>query len=162
MITEVTGDLLEADVDALVNAVNTAGVMGKGVALQFRRAFPANYAAYRRACDRSEVVLGKMFVFHNGQLTRPRFIVNFPTKQHWRSPSKLSDIESGLAELVRVIYEHGIKSIAVPALGCGNGGLEWEDVRPLIEHALGALPDVDVRLYPPQQAPTASEMREST
>lgn len=162
MITEVRGNLLDADVDALVNTVNTAGVMGKGVALQLKQAFPANYQAYKRACERGEVVLGQMFVFDNGQLTRPRFIVNFPTKQHWRSRSRLSDIEAGLADLVRVIEGHEIKSIAIPALGCGNGGLDWADVEPRIEGALGAVPDVDVRLYPPQRAPAAGDMRVST
>src|SRR5262245_57928498 len=162
MITEVRGNLLDADVDALVNTVNTAGVMGKGVALQFKQAFPANYQAYKRACERGEVVLGRMFVFDNGQLTRPRFIVNFPTKQHWRSRSRLSDIEAGVADLVGVIEGHGIRSIAIPALGCGNGGLDWADVEPRIEGALGAVPDVDVRLYPPQRAPAAGDMRIST
>jgi len=116
MIEEISGDLLKADADALVNTVNTVGVMGKGIALQFKQAFPANYEAYRRACQRGEVELGRMFVFPTGQL-RPRFIINFPTKQHWRSRSRLADIEVGLADLVRVIRERGIASLAVPPLG---------------------------------------------
>jgi O-acetyl-ADP-ribose deacetylase (regulator of RNase III) len=162
VITEVYGNLLDADVDALVNTVNTAGVMGKGVALQFRRAFPDNYKAYRRACEHGEVTLGKMFVFDNGRLTRPRYIVNFPTKKHWRSRSKLNDIRTGLADLREVLVSNEIKSVAVPALGCGNGGLDWAEVEPLIRVALGDLPGVDVLVYPPQGSPAAANMKVGT
>lgn len=162
MITEVFGNLLTADADALVNTVNTAGVMGKGVALQFRRAFPDNYEAYRLACERGDVKLGQMFVVDNGQLTRPRFIINFPTKKHWRSRSRLSDIEAGLVDLRDVLTTRGITSVAVPALGCGNGGLDWADVEPLIRDALGDLAGVDVLLYPPQGSPAATSMRVGT
>ncbi|MGH9198835.1 MAG: type II toxin-antitoxin system antitoxin DNA ADP-ribosyl glycohydrolase DarG, partial [Acidimicrobiia bacterium] len=147
MIHLTRGDLLKADADALVNTVNTVGVMGKGVALQFRQAFPRNYEAYRRACERGSVEIGRMFVFDAGQLVRPRYIVNFPTKKHWKSKSRLEDIEAGLVDLVRVIEELDIKSIAVPPLGAGSGGLNWSDVRPRIEEALGGLSDVDVLLY---------------
>ena len=107
MIQEGTGDLLSADVDALVNTVNTVGVMGKGIALQFKRRFPANFRAYEKACKAGEVQVGSMFVFDAGQLVRPRWIINFPTKSHWRSGSKLSDIASGLDDLVRVVRELG-------------------------------------------------------
>ncbi|HEV8651483.1 MAG TPA: macro domain-containing protein [Actinomycetes bacterium] len=161
MIEEISGDLLKADADALVNTVNTVGVMGKGIALQFKQAFPANYEAYRRACQRGEVELGRMFVFPTGQL-RPRFIINFPTKQHWRSRSRLADIEVGLADLVRVIRERGIASLAVPPLGVGNGGLPWVQVRPLIHEALGHLPEVNVLLYAPSGAPAPEEMQVAT
>jgi len=149
MITLTCGNLLEAETEALVNTVNTVGVMGKGIALQFKRAFPENYKAYRRACEDEQVRLGEMFVFETGRLAPPRFIFNFPTKGHWRSRSKLDDIETGLDDLARVIRERGIRSIAVPPLGCGHGGLDWKDVRPRIETALADLDEVDVRLYEP-------------
>jgi O-acetyl-ADP-ribose deacetylase (regulator of RNase III) len=139
MVELTRGDLLKADVDALVNTVNTVGVMGKGVALQFKNAFPENYEAYRRAAKDEAIELGRMFVFDIGKLTRPRFIINFPTKKHWKGRSRLEDIEAGLVDLVRVIRKLDIKSIAVPPLGCGNGGLDWEDVRPRIEAALAPL-----------------------
>ena len=157
MIEHRRGSLLDSDADALVNTVNTVGVMGKGVALQFRQAFPGNYKAYRAACNRGDVQLGRMFVFRRTAEQPPRFIVNFPTKRHWRSRSRLMDIERGLNDLVCVIRDLGIKSIAVPALGCGNGGLRWSDVCPLIESALGDL-DIPVAVYPPQRSPAAESM----
>ena len=160
-ITYETGNLLTADVDALVNTVNTRGIMGKGVALQFKQAFPDNYDEYRRACQRGEVRLGHMFVVKTGRL-RPRLIINFPTKNHWRSRSRLSDIERGLKDLQAVIGENKVESIALPALGCGNGGLVWADVRPLIQKYLGGLPDVRVVVFPPSRAPAASTMPVST
>ncbi|MCO5761728.1 MAG: macro domain-containing protein, partial [Chromatiaceae bacterium] len=122
------GNLLEADVEAVVNTVNTEGVMGKGVALQFRKAYPDNYEAYRRACEADEVQPGRMFIFDRQALTNPRFIVNFPTKRHWRSPSRMEDIESGLKALVADVHRLGIRSVAVPPLGCGLGGLPWPEV----------------------------------
>lgn len=158
---DASGDLLDADVDVLVNTVNTVGVMGKGVALQFKRAFPANLKAYEQACKRNEVVLGKMFLFDNGQITRPCWIVNFPTKAHWRSRSRLSDIETGLDDLRAVMVELKITSIALPPLGCGNGGLDWSDVRPLIEDKLQGL-DAEVHVYAPAGAPAAADMRIAT
>jgi O-acetyl-ADP-ribose deacetylase (regulator of RNase III) len=159
MIDLATGNLLDADVEALVNSVNTVGVMGKGVALQFRQAYPANYTAYVRACKRQEVQPGQMFVVPAGTLTNPRYIVNFPTKRHWRQRSRLSDIKLGLIDLVEVIENLSIKSIALPPLGCGNGGLEWEDVRPAIEDALrGLAADIKVLLYQPQGAPDPGTM----
>jgi len=143
------GDLLEQRVDAIVNTVNTVGVMGKGIALQFKRRWPANYEAYEAACKQGEVVPCKMFVFDNGQLAEPKFIINFPTKRHWRQPSRLSDIECGLEDLIRQVRELRIKSIAIPPLGCGNGGLDWAEVLPLIEQAFAKVPDVEARLFPP-------------
>lgn len=158
MIREQHGNLITADAEALVNTVNTVGVMGKGIALQFKRAFPANFKAYKRACDSKRVQLGQMFVWDGGEFTEngPRYIVNFPTKGHWRAKSRLADIESGLSDLVRVIGDLGIKSIAVPPLGCGHGGLDWRQVRPMIETAFEALPNVDVLLFAPEGAPAAS------
>ena len=155
--SEAEGNLLQANVDALVNTVNTVGVMGKGIALQFKNAFPDNFKAYERACKLNGVRLGEVFVFDSGQLTQPRWIINFPTKGHWRSGSRIADIEKGLADLRRVVKELGVSSLAIPALGCGNGGLEWRDVRPRIESALGGL-GVTVLLYPPTGAPSAAEM----
>lgn len=155
--TEATGNLLEADVDALVNTVNTVGVMGKGIALQFKNAFPDNFEAYRRACEQDAVRLGEMFIFETGTLGRPRWIVNFPTKQHWRAHSRLSDINAGLVALCATIREFQIKSIAVPPLGCGSGGLDWADVLPSILTQLDEL-DTEVWIYPPGGTPAAGEM----
>jgi O-acetyl-ADP-ribose deacetylase (regulator of RNase III) len=147
----VSGNLLEAQVEALVNPVNTEGVMGKGLALQFKRDFPENFKAYARACKRGELEIGQMFVFDAGAGKVPRYIVNFPTKQHWRDDSKLEYIERGLRDLVRVIKSRGIASVAIPPLGAGLGRLDWNDVRALIEVALGRLSGVEVCLYEPRE-----------
>lgn len=158
MIEHVFGNVLETPAEALVNTVNTVGVMGKGIALQFRKAFPANYDAYVEACKRDEVVIGRVFVTElTGQLTGPRLIINFPTKEHWRSSSRLADIAAGLVDLRQVLIDREVRSIAVPPLGCGLGGLNWTDVRPLIEAALDDLP-LQVFLFPPQAAPEADVM----
>lgn len=125
------GNLLTAEADALVNTVNTVRVMGKGIAAQFKRAYPANFAAYRAACQEGRVRFGEIFVFDSGRLGPRRYVINFPTKEHWRTRSCLTDIESGMADLVRVVGDLGLASVAVPALGCGNGGLDWRDVRPV-------------------------------
>jgi O-acetyl-ADP-ribose deacetylase (regulator of RNase III) len=159
LISKGEGNLLRADVDALVNTVNTVGVMGKGIALQFKRAYPAMFMAYEAAAKAREIRLGKVHVWETEQLTGPRFIINFPTKGHWRGRSRLADIEAGLTDLIRVVREHGISSIAVPPLGCGNGGLNWADVEPLIVNATSSLSDVDVLLYPPKGAPSAAAMQ---
>lgn len=161
MIEPGNGNLLEAQVEALVNTVNTEGVMGKGLALQFKKAFPENTKAYEKACRAGEVQIGKMFVFDRG-LLQPRWIVNFPTKKHWRPPSQLSYIDEGLVDLVKVVRTLGIRSIAVPPLGCGNGGLDWEDVRPRIEQAFAPQPAVRVLLFGPDGAPTADAMPDRT
>jgi O-acetyl-ADP-ribose deacetylase (regulator of RNase III) len=149
MIRYTTGNLLDAQTEALVNTVNEAGVMGKGIALMFREAFPDNTAAYEAACKRGEVRVGRMFVTENHALTGPRWIINFPTKKNWRHPSKLEWVRDGLQDLLRVIKENKIKSIALPPLGCGNGGLEWDNVRPAIESALSSLNGVDVIVFEP-------------
>lgn len=145
MIEEAKGNLLEADAEALVNTVNTVGHMGKGIALQFKQTYPENFLAYARAMKRGEVRTGRMFVVPTGFVTNPRYIINFPTKRHWRGRSRIEDIEAGLEALVGEIRRLGIRSIAVPPLGCGNGGLDWRDVEPRIKRALADLPDVRVR-----------------
>jgi O-acetyl-ADP-ribose deacetylase (regulator of RNase III) len=143
------GDILQADAEALVNTVNCAGYMGRGIALQFRNAYPKNFKFYAAACARKEVQHGRIFVFETGRLGNPRYILNFPTKRHWRGKSRMEDIESGLAALVGEIRRRGIRSVAIPPLGCGLGGLRWAEVRPRIEKATFELPDVQVFLYEP-------------
>jgi O-acetyl-ADP-ribose deacetylase (regulator of RNase III) len=162
MIKLVTGNLLKAEAEALVNTVNTVGVMGKGIALQFKQAYPRNYEEYRKACNHHEVQPGKMFVFATNKLVNPKYIINFPTKRHWKGKSSMEDIEAGLKALVDIVKEAGIHSIAVPPLGCGSGGLHWEDVKPRIEKAFRDLPGVTVLLFKPEGAPEAEEMRVAT
>lgn len=161
MIREANGDLLGADVDAVVNTVNTVGVMGKGIALQFKRAYPTMFREYARLCKGGLIQLGTVHVWST-ELMQPRFVINFPTKGHWRAGSKIADIRTGLNSLVQVIREHNITSIALPPLGCGNGGLNWDDVEPLIREAFAALPDVDVVVFPPAGAPAARAMATAT
>jgi O-acetyl-ADP-ribose deacetylase (regulator of RNase III) len=158
MIEHAHGNILEANVEALVNTVNTVGVMGKGIALQFRQAFPGNYAAYRAACKHNEVKPGSMLVYQTGRFENPHFIFNFPTKRHWKGKSKIEDIEAGLVDLVRVVRYYQVRSLAVPPLGCGNGGLDWSVVRPMIERALAELNDVKVLVFAPEGAPPPEEM----
>ena len=157
------GNLLEASAEALVNTVNTAGIMGKGIALQFKQAYPQMFRAYERACQAGEVKLGKVQVFDLGGLVGgPRWIINFPTKGHWRAGSRMADIETGLQDLVATIKRLHIRSIAVPPLGCGNGGLDWNEVRPRIESAFVELPEVRVLVFAPGGAPEASTMPNRT
>ena len=162
MIEEGHGNLLTAEVEALVNTVNTVGVMGKGIALQFKRAFPANFRAYRAACARDEVRLGQVWTYDTGVIGARRYIVNFPTKGHWRSNSRLADIAAGLDSLVSAVQEHRIGSVAIPALGCGNGGLDWADVRPLIEQACARMPTVRAVVFAPEGAPAPATMPNAT
>ena len=162
MIEHASGNILEANAEALVNTVNTVGVMGKGIALQFRQAFPKNYEIYRRACQRGDVKPGFMLVTPTGRFENPTFIINFPTKRHWKGRSRLEDIDAGLTDLVRVIKENGIHSIAIPPLGCGNGGLDWNVVRPRIEHAMAAVPNTRVLLFAPEGAPAVDDMPVAT
>jgi O-acetyl-ADP-ribose deacetylase (regulator of RNase III) len=156
------GDILAADAEALVNTVNCVGVMGRGIALQFRKTFPDNFKAYEAVCKRGGLTPGRMLVFDTGRSGNPRFIVNFPTKRHWRGDSRLEDIESGLKALKTEIEGRGIHSVAVPPLGCGLGGLKWSDVRPRIEAALGELPGVRVLVYEPAGAPPAEAMAKTS
>lgn len=158
MIHYTSGNILHADVEALVNTVNCVGIMGRGIALQFKNAYPENFAAYARACKVEEVQPGRMFVYDTGALTNPRYIINFPTKRHWKGKSRMEDIESGLVDLERVIRRKSIRSIAIPPLGAGLGGLNWDDVRPLIEQAMASLADVNVLVYEPNGAPESDKM----
>lgn len=155
MIRFTTGDILAEDTEALVNTVNCVGVMGRGIALQFKKAYPENFRAYAKGCERGDVRPGRMFVFETGTLTNPHYIVNFPTKRHWRGKSRIDDINSGLKDLVNVIRWRGIRSIAVPPLGCGLGGLEWSNVRSRIENALSEFNQLKVVVFEPLGAPDA-------
>jgi O-acetyl-ADP-ribose deacetylase (regulator of RNase III) len=149
MIKYLVGDMLKADAEALVNTVNTVGVMGKGIALQFKEAFPFNNKLYVEACKKKELVPGKMLaVWDTNLLYGRKRIINFPTKTHWRQPSKYEYIQEGLFALKNLIIDENIKSIAVPPLGAGNGGLDWQIVKPMIVKALGDLP-VDIQVYEP-------------
>lgn len=162
MLRAVRGNILDADVQALVNTVNTVGVMGRGIALQFKRAYPENFEAYRKLCQRGELEPGKLFTYDLNRLHNPRYIINFPTKRHWKGKSKLEYIESGLVALVQEIDRLGIKSIALPPLGCGLGGLRWRDVYARITRALGDLPNVEVLVYEPSGAPEPERMKTRT
>jgi len=159
MIEYKTGDLLAEKADALVNTVNCVGHMGAGIALQFKKAWPENFRAYAAACRDGEVQPGRMFVFETNQLAPPRYIINFPTKRHWRGRSRLEDIDAGLAALVAEIHRLRIGSVAVPPLGAGLGGLPWEEVRRRIERAMGALADLRVIVFEPRGAPEHSGSR---
>lgn len=159
-IERTTGNILKADAEAIVNTVNCVGVMGRGIALQFKKAFPKNFKAYADACKNDEVQPGKMFVFDTGVFTNPRYIVNFPTKRHWKGKSRMEDIESGLSALADEVRERGIKSIAIPPLGSGLGGLEWGEVRRRIEIALRDVPNLEVLIYEPNGAPDVVKSRE--
>ena len=163
MIKLTQGDLLKQnDVDAIVNTVNCVGVMGKGIALQFKNKWPDNFAEYAKACKAGQVRPGRMFIHDSGGLVKPNYIINFPTKDHWRGASRMEFIRDGLVDLVDQVRRLGIRSIAIPPLGCGNGGLDWAEVRPLIEAAFEALPDVDVRLFEPGGAPNPRTMEVRT
>ncbi len=148
MITYKTGNLLDAAVEALVNTVNTVGVMGKGLALQFKNSFPENTKAYTEAVKEGRVKLGEVLVIPVNPIGTVRYIINFPTKGHWRYPSKLSWVQSGLKDLKQKIQEQGISSVALPPLGCGNGGLKWEEVKSLIETELAGV-SADIIVYEP-------------
>jgi O-acetyl-ADP-ribose deacetylase (regulator of RNase III) len=152
MIEFKSGDILKDDAEALVNTVNCVSVMGRGIALQFKDAFPENFKAYAAACKREAVQPGRMFVFEAGQPTPPRYIINFPTKRHWRGKSRIPDIQSGLEALVEVLREKRIRSVAIPPLGSGLGGLDWREVKPLVETAMQPLTDVHVTVYEPDGA----------
>ncbi len=147
-----SGDMFGEPAEAIVNTVNCVGIMGKGVALEFKRRWPENFRAYKRLCDTGKLSPGKVFVFQMGDLLEPterRFLVNFPTKQHWKARSKIEYVEHGLDDLVIQVRKLGIKSMVLPPLGCGNGGLDWNDVRPLIEKKLSSLQDVKFFVFTP-------------
>ncbi len=162
MIKETSGNLLNAEAEALVNTVNCVGVMGKGIALQFRQAYPEMFREYAKACKAGKVRPGKMWVYETGSLHNPKFIINFPTKRHWKGKARIEDIEAGLHALVADLKRLKIKSVAVPPLGCGNGGLDWNDVRPRIVKALGHTSGIQVQLFKPSGAPPADAIRVET
>ncbi len=161
MIEFKTGNILAENAEALVNTVNCVGVMGRGMALQFKKAFPENFKSYAAACKQGEVQPGRMFVFDTGELTYPRYIINFPTKRHWRGKSRLEDIDAGLAALAEEIRARNITSIAVPPLGSGLGGLDWADVRPRIVAALRKFGDLKVVVFEPGRVPADTRVNQS-
>ena len=162
MIEFKTGDILTEDAEALVNTVNCVGFMGRGIALQFKKAFPDNFKSYTAACKRKEVQPGRMFVFQTGQLTNPHYIINFPTKRHWRGKSRIEDIDAGLVALAEEIRSHNIRSIAIPPLGSGLGGLDWFEVRPRIESMLEQFNDLSATVYEPSASLADTRVNRST
>ena len=153
MIEYKRGNLFTEDAEAMVNTVNCVGVMGRGIALQFKKAFPENFKAYAMACKREAVKPGHLFVYETGKLANPRYIINFPTKRHWREKSRMEDIEAGLGDLVRILQEKRIRSIVLPPLGAGLGGLDWSEVRRRIEQRLGRLAGIRVIVFEPKGIP---------
>jgi O-acetyl-ADP-ribose deacetylase (regulator of RNase III) len=149
MTNYIKGDLLESDADALINTVNCVGVMGRGLALQFKKRFPDNFRFYESACKRSEVKPGKVLVYETGCLCAPKYIINFPTKRHWKDVSRIEDVKLGLEDLVSVVRLRNISSLAIPPLGCGLGGLSWDEVKPCIEEAMSQLVEVQISVYEP-------------
>ena len=159
MINYTLGDISKADAEAIVNTVNCVGIMGSGVALQIKKEFPKVFKAYKVACERGKVQPGKMFVSETDMFENPKYIINFPTKRHWQNKSRMEDIESGLEALVDTVRRYKIRSIAIPALGCGKGGLDWSEVRPRIETALRAIPNLQVTIFGPDSAPVKTKSR---
>ena len=153
MIELKSGDMFSEETEAIVNTVNCVGVMGRGIALQFKKVFPNNFEVYLKACEKGEVQPGRMFVHETGTLVNPKYIINFPTKRHWKGKSKIEDIDTGLDDLIRVLTELDIKSITLPPLGSGLGGLDWEKVKKLIFDKLGRLNKVEIILYEPHAKP---------
>lgn len=149
MITYTQGNLLDARAEALVNTVNTVGVMGKGIALMFKERFDRNFGLYATACKAQQVKVGQMFVTETGELDGPRWIINFPTKEHWKGNSRLEWVESGLKDLKRVLREREIRSVAIPPLGAGNGGLDWPTVKARLDAALADMDGVEIIVYEP-------------
>ena len=143
------GNILESNTEVIINPVNTVGVMGKGLALQFKQKFPANYKIYKEACKNKTIDIGKSLLVDESNLERKKFIINFPTKKHWNNPSKIEYIEEGLKDLVRIIENNNFESMAIPALGCGLGGLEWENVKLLFEKYLRNLEGIEIVIFEP-------------
>jgi O-acetyl-ADP-ribose deacetylase (regulator of RNase III) len=154
MIEYKQGDILSEDVEAIVNTVNCVGVMGRGLALQYKNKFPDNFKIYSKACKREEVQPGSMFVTQTQQLTNPKYIINFPTKRHWKGKSKIEDIDDGLIDLIKVIEKYNIKSIAIPPLGSGLGGLDWSIVKNKIENTFSNIKDINIIVYQPLEEKT--------
>lgn len=148
MVTYVNGDIFKSPAQVLTNTVNCVGVMGKGIALEFKNRHPKLFSDYKVRCDQGKVKLGEPYLWEDDRVQ----ILNFPTKRHWKDNSLLQDIEDGLKYLANNYDKMSLQSIAMPALGCGNGGLNWNDVMSLIDKYLGAIPDLDVYVYEPQIA----------
>ena len=162
MIEFKTGNILKEPVEALVNTVNCVGIMGRGIALQFKKVYPENFKAYVTACKQKSVQPGKMFIVEISRLTNPKYIINFPTKRHWKGKSLMEDVETGLESLVLEVQKLGIQSIAIPPLGCGLGGLEWAEVKKRIQSAFGELHNIKVIVFEPGGAPAADQMQRSS
>ena len=162
MIIYQTGNILHDQADAIINTVNTVGVMGKGLALQFKKAFPENFNVYKKACSDNAVTTGTVLPVPLNSISAPFYIINFPTKAHWKANSKLEYIEQGLESLKTEVKRLGLKSVAIPPLGSGLGGLDWQEVEQLIQDSLAELTDVEWRIYPPQAAPKAEAMPNKT
>ena len=162
MIEFKTGDILAEEAEAIVNTVNCVGVMGRGIALQFKRAFPENFKAYADQCKQKEMRPGRVFIFETGDVLFPHYIINFPTKRHWRGKSRIEDIESGLVSLVKEVQSLDIRSIAIPPLGSGLGGLNWHDVRPLLRKAFQQLDSVKVVIFEPGGGPVDERANRSS
>ncbi len=143
------GNILESNTEVIVNPVNIVGVMGKSLALQFKQKFPTNYKIYKEACKNKTIDIGKLLLVDESTLEKKKFILNFPTKNHWSNPSKIEYIEEGLKDLVRIIENNNFESMAIPALGCGLGGLEWENVKLLLEKYLGNLEGIEIVIFEP-------------
>jgi len=145
-------DLFACGAQALVNPVNCVGTMGKGLALAFKQNFPRNYQAYVQACRAGQIQPGRIMVFDRGTPSSPRYIINLPTKRHWRESSRLEDVEEGLRDMLRVLDRYAIESVGIPALGCGWGGLDWQIVRERMQDILAHQPSVSFTLFPPKSA----------
>lgn len=159
MIIYQTGNILHDQADAIINTVNTVGVMGKGLALQFKKAFPDNFKAYKKACDDKSLVIGQVLSVPLNSISAPFYVINFPTKAHWKGHSKLEFIEQGLNSLKAEVKRLELKSVAIPALGSGLGGLPWQQVELFIKEHLADMPDVEWRIYPPQAAPMLNKTK---
>ena len=162
MIEFKTGNILTEDAEALVNTVNCVGYMGRGIALQFKKAYPDNFKSYSIACKREEVQPGRMFVYETDQLTNPHYIINFPTKRHWKGKSRMEDIDAGLVALAEEIRSHNIQSIAIPPLGSGLGGLDWFEVRSRIEKMLEQFGDLKAIVFEPSDSLEDTKVNRST
>lgn len=156
MLHFTNADLFSIEAEAIINTVNCVGVMGKGIALEFKKRFPANFKLYEQACEQKLVQPGQMLIYDSAALFGHRYIINFPTKRHWRAASRLEDVQSGLLDLRQQLQKLGIKSLAMPALGCGLGGLDWTQVRALIEQQLGDMHDIEIYVCEPQQRSSGS------
>lgn len=159
MIEYIEGDIFESPAQVIVNTVNTVGVMGKGLALSFKRRYPEMFEKYRKACEKKQLTIGKLMLFYEAD----HWVLLFPTKENWRNPSKLEYIEQGLEKFCRTYDEKHITSIAFPRLGCGNGALDWKEVRPMMEHYLAKLP-INVYIYlgaNPDLPPEHTEQRKT-